>query len=341
MAARTNEVTIRRLALGLIALLAAFVGSAAWADYFRPAYLELTERPGEIYDIRWKTPAQSETVVMSIKPVFPPGSQMTSPFVSTYAAGALVMSGQVRIPGRIEGKPLRFDGLAATGNQVLVRIIRLDGNEDLYKVAATDPQLAVPAVPGAVSVSGRYTLLGVEHIWLGFDHLLFVAALFMLVGNFRTLFWTITAFTVAHSITLALVTLDVISVPVPPVEAFIALSIMFVALEVVRKLQGHESLASRKPWLVAFTFGLLHGLGFASALAEIGLPHNNVPLALLFFNVGVEIGQIAFVAVLLAVAHVAQRVTQPAQIAGARLAACYGIGGLASYWLIDRVMSFA
>lgn len=332
---------MRRLALCLAALLLALMGSAAWADYFRPAYLELTERSGAIYDIRWKTPAQSETIVMSIKPVFPPGSQMTSPFASSYAAGALVMTGQARIPGGIEGKRLRFDGLPATGNQVLVRIIRIDGSEDLYKVAATDPQLAVPAVPGAVGVSGRYAMLGMEHIWFGFDHLLFVAALFMLVGNFRTLFWTITAFTVAHSITLAFVTLDVIDVPVPPVEAFIALSIVFVAVEVVRKLQGHESLASRKPWLVAFTFGLLHGLGFASALAEIGLPHNNVPLALLFFNVGVEIGQIAFVAALMAVAHIAQRVTQPAQLSVARLVACYGIGGLASYWLIDRVMSFA
>lgn len=331
----------QRLALCLAALLLVLSGSPAWADYFRPAYLELTERSGEIYDVRWKAPAQSETVVTPIKPMLPPGSKMMRPVVSAYAAGAVVMTGQARIPGGIEGKPLRFDGLAETGNQALVRIIRLDGSEELYKVAATNPQLTIPTTAGAVSLTARYTVLGVEHIWFGFDHLLFVAALCMLVANFRTLFWTITAFTVAHSITLALVTLDVISVPVPPVEAFIALSIVFVAVEVIRQREGRPSLASRKPWIVAFSFGLLHGLGFASALAEIGLPRNNVPLALLFFNIGVEIGQIAFVAALLALSHVAIRFAQPAQLSVARLVSCYAIGGLASYWLIDRISSFA
>jgi hypothetical protein len=169
---------------------------------------------------------------------------------------------------------------------------------------------------------------------------LFIAALFMLVGNLRTLFWTITAFTAAHSITLALVTLGFIQIPVPPVEAFIALSIVFVALEVVRKLEGHSTLASRKPWLVAFTFGLLHGLGFASALAQIGLPRDHVPLALLCFNVGVELGQIAFIGALLALSSLARRLAKPAQLSGARMASCYLIGGLASYWLLDRISSF-
>jgi hypothetical protein len=128
---------------------------------------------------------------------------------------------------------------------------------------------------------------------------------------------------------------------VPPVEAFIALSIVFVALEVVRKLHGHVSLASRKPWLVAFTFGLLHGLGFASALSQIGLPRDNVPLALLFFNVGAELGQIAFIAVLLALSALARRFAKPGQLSTARLASCYAIGGLASYWLVDRISNFA
>lgn len=126
-----------------------------------------------------------------------------------------------------------------------------------------------------------------------------------------------------------------------PVEAFIALSIVFVALEAARQSQGHPSLASRKPWLVAFTYGLLHGLGFASALAAIGLPRNNVPLALLFFNLGVEIGQVAFIAALLLIANVARRLAQPMQLSTARLVSCYGIGGLASYWLFDRISNFA
>ena len=329
--------TPRSFLLGLLALFLAAVGSSASADYFRPAYLE---RGRGVYDVRWKTPAQSETVAMPIRPVFPAGSRMSRPFVSAYATGALVMTGQVVVPGGIEGKAIRFDGLSETGNQALVRLVRSDGTEDLYRVAATDPELTIPVDPDSVSVSARYAQFGVEHIWFGFDHLLFVAALFMLVGNLRTLLWTITAFTVAHSITLALVTLDVIAVPVPPVEAFIALSIVFVALEVVRKIEGHSSLASRKPWLVAFTFGLLHGLGFASALAQIGLPRNNVPLALLFFNVGVELGQIGFVAALLGVSALARRLTGPAQLRAARLTSSYVIGGLASYWLFDRVASF-
>lgn len=332
---------LRRLAIMILGIWLSLIATAALADYFRPAYLELTERGGGIYGVRWKTPAQSETVSISIAPVFPRGSEMTRPLAATYAAGAVVMVGEVKIPGGVEGKTLRFDGLAATGNQALVRLKRLDGSEDLYKVAATDPEVAIPMDPDSIGISARYTQLGIEHIWLGFDHLLFVAALFMLVANLRTLFWTITAFTVAHSVTLALVTLDVIRVPVPPVEAFIALSILFVAVEVVRQSQGHATLASRKPWLVAFSFGLLHGLGFASALAEIGLPRNNVPLALLFFNIGVELGQVAFVASLLAVAKVAERLAKPVQRSMARLACCYAIGGLASYWLIDRVASFA
>lgn len=329
----------RILGICLFAILF-LLAPGAWADNFRPAYLQLTEHPGGLYDIRWKTPAQSETVIMPIKPVFPPGSEMTQPLASSYASGAAVIIGQVKVPGGLEGKTVKFEGLANTGNQALVRFIRRDGREDLYKVAPTDPELTIPKDPDSVSVSARYTELGIQHIWFGFDHLLFVTALFMLVANLRTLFWTITSFTIAHSITLALVTLDVIRVPVPPVEAFIALSIVFVALEVARQSHGHPSLASRKPWLVAFTFGLLHGLGFASALAAIGLPRNNVPLALLFFNVGVEIGQVAFIAVLLVISSVARRFAQPVQLSTARLVSCYGIGGLASYWLFDRISNF-
>lgn len=251
------------------------------------------------------------------------------------------MVGEVRVPRGLNGQSITFEGLASTGNQVLVRLVRVDGSEELYRASADDPQVRIPTQPDSIGVSARYTQLGIEHILLGFDHLLFVVALFMLVHNLRTLFWTITSFTVAHSITLALVTLDVIRVPVPPVEAFIALSIVFVAVEIVRRQQGEPSLASRMPWLVAFAFGLLHGMGFASALARIGLPQDNVPLALLFFNVGVEIGQVAIVAALVLLAAAARRYLGHAQLRFARMAVSYAIGGIASYWLIDRLASFA
>jgi hydrogenase/urease accessory protein HupE len=336
-----GEMILRRILRACLFAWLSLLASHAWADNFRPAYLQLTERPNGLYDVRWKAPAQSEAIVMPIKPMFPPGSEMTRPLISSYASGAVVMVGQVKVPGGLEGKAIEFEGLANSGNQALVRYVRMDGTEDLYKTASADPAVTIPKDPDSISISARYTQLGIAHIWFGFDHLLFVAALFMLVANLRTLFWTITAFTVAHSITLALVTLDVIHVPVPPVEAFIALSIVFVAVEVVRQSKGVASLASRKPWLVAFTFGLLHGLGFASALAAIGLPRNNVPLALLFFNVGVEVGQIVFVAALLGISIAARRLAKPAQLTTVRLASCYGIGGLASYWLIDRISNFA
>ena len=148
-----------------------------------------------------------------------------------------------------------------------------------------------------------YTVLGIEHILTGVDHLMFVLALIMLVRGTRRLLVTVTAFTLAHSITLALATLGIIHVPGPPVEATIALSIVFVASEIVQGLRGHEGLAAKKPWLVAFSFGLLHGLGFAGALAEVGLPVNAIPLALLFFNIGVEIGQLLFIAAVIAAAR--------------------------------------
>jgi hydrogenase/urease accessory protein HupE len=325
--------------LVLLFLCIGIVAPAA-ADNFSPAFLQLTERDATTYDVRWKTPARDEQTMLPVQPLFPVGTKFVEPLVSTYSNGTAVMIGQIDVPGGLPGKEIRFDGLTPSRGEVLVRLIRLDGNEELAKVTFEDPRLTIAMEPGSISISARYTDLGIEHILLGFDHLLFVAALVMLVAGIRKLVWTITAFTLAHSITLALVTLGVISVPRPPVEAFIALSIMFVAVEIIRKQQGRPSLASRKPWLVALAFGLLHGLGFASALAEIGLPQNNIPLALLFFNVGVEIGQLIFVGALLMLGSVARRFMRPEQLQYAATASCYAIGGLASFWLIERVAAF-
>jgi hypothetical protein len=331
----------RLIRFALLWLCLGLVGVPASADDFRPAYLQLTERDATTYDVRWKTPAKDEQTLLPVQPIFPDGTTMTVPLASTYAGGTAVMIGRMEVPGGLAGKRLRFEGLEGNRNEVLVRLIRLDGSEELTKVTSADPQLMIAVQPDTLGISARYTELGIEHILLGFDHLLFVAALVMLVANVRMLVWTVTSFTLAHSITLALVTLGFVSVPRPPVEAFIALSIVFVAVEIVRQRQGHPSLASRKPWLVAFTFGLLHGLGFASALAEIGLPQDNIPLALLFFNVGVEIGQLIFVAALLVLAGLARRFAKPEQLRHAALAGSYAIGGLASYWLIDRISAFA
>ena len=183
----------------------------------------------------------------------------------------------------------------------------------------------------------RYTWLGVEHILAGIDHLLFVLALLFVVQDRWKLVKTITAFTIAHSITLALATLGYVSLPSAPVEAAIALSIVFLASEIVQHGRGRTSLTFRKPWLVAFAFGLLHGLGFAGALSEIGLPPSEVPVALLFFNIGVEIGQLAFVTVVLLVGWVLRQIPYPMRLQTAvQMIVVYGIGTLATYWFVER-----
>jgi hydrogenase/urease accessory protein HupE len=192
-------------------------------------------------------------------------------------------------------------------------------------------------------------VLGVEHILFGVDHLLFVLALLILVKGWRKLVGTITAFTVAHSVTLAAATLGFVHVPAKPVEATIALSIVFVACEIVHGRRGRSGLTEGWPWVIAFSFGLLHGFGFAGALREVGLPQNTIPLALLFFNIGVELGQLLFIGVVMAVIFVAVRaarkfsqwdVTPQSAFAWCENISAYAIGGVAAFWLIERTLSF-
>jgi hydrogenase/urease accessory protein HupE len=221
----------------------------------------------------------------------------------------------------------------------LVRIEFADGATWVGRLTPRAPQVTIPERRSGGSVAAAYLGLGVEHILLGIDHLLFVLALLLVTRGARRLVSTVTAFTVAHSITLALATLGVVRVPQAPVEAVIALSIVFVAAEIVRARRGVEGLTARAPWLVAFTFGLLHGFGFAGALSEIGLPQGQIPLALLLFNVGVEAGQLLFVAAVLAPLAVARRVRieLPRRL---ELVPPYAIGSLATFWVIQRVAGF-
>jgi hydrogenase/urease accessory protein HupE len=206
----------------------------------------------------------------------------------------------------------------------------------------------IQAVPGSEEVATTFLRLGVEHILFGFDHLLFVLALVILVRDWRRVAVTVTAFTIAHSITLAAATLDFVNVPGPPVEATIALSIMLVSVEILNARGGKPSLTARLPWLVAFSFGLLHGFGFAGALAEVGLPQHAIPVALLFFNLGVEIGQLAFVAAVLTAGGLFRTAMalrlQPAQIqrtvSRLDVIAAYAIGTVAAFWLIERTSAF-
>jgi hydrogenase/urease accessory protein HupE len=330
---------MRRLLAALALLLGLLAGPAA-ADEFKPAYLQLSERGAGRYDVLWKVPALDEATVLKLKPEFPPGSRDVTQRRASFADGASVVRWQVEVPGGLAGKRIVFPGMATTRVDVLVRLVRADGSEQLGRLLPSEPQFTVAAAPGPHEVARAYTLLGVEHILMGVDHLLFVLALVMLVSGTKRLLVTVTAFTLAHSITLALATLGVIHVPGPPVEATIALSIVFVASEVVQGLRGQAGLAARQPWLVAFSFGLLHGLGFAGALAEVGLPAGSIPLALLFFNIGVEIGQLLFIAAVIALARLLVRLAGARDLRPALIVPAYAIGAIASFWVIERTAAF-
>jgi len=325
----------------LLALVLLAWSTIATADEFKPAYLQLTERGAGSYDVLWKVPARDASTTLKVKPIFPAGTRDITLRQSRFANGIVVVRWSITTADGLNGHLIAFPEQASTGIDILVRIVRIDGTEQLGRVLPGTSGFAVAASPGRLEVIRAYTLLGIEHILGGFDHLLFVLALIILVKDTRRLFSTVTAFTIAHSITLALATLDVIHVPGAPVEAAIALSIVFVAVEIVQQVRGHEGLAARKPWLVAFSFGLLHGLGFAGALAEVGLPGNAIPLALLFFNLGVEMGQLMFIATVLTLARAVHRISGGRfQATLAPVVAASAIGGIASYWIIERVAAF-
>lgn len=325
----------------LIALAWALFAFPAAADVFRPAYLMIEQTAPDRYDVLWKVPALDERTVAAIHPVFPVGTRDLTPQQSLFAQGARVTRWTIEVEGGLQGKEIRLDNLSRTGLDGLARYRDRDGTEQVARLNGAAPGFIVRAHPGRVEVALTYTRIGIQHILEGVDHLLFVLALVLLVKSPRRLVMTVSAFTLAHSITLALATLGVLKVPGPPVEATIALSIMFVAAEILSEKQGRSGIAARKPWIVAFSFGLLHGLGFAGALAEIGLPPKAVPLALLFFNVGVEIGQLLFIGAILALMWVgAKLVVSPYRREQALAAAAYVIGGIACMWLFERASQF-
>ena len=311
------------------------------ADVFKPAYLQLKQIDTERFDVLWKVPALDAETTLKTRPIFPAGTEELKAVSSIYTMGAVTQRWRVLIPGGLEDKPIVFSNLFTTGIDVLVRIERSDGSEQLERILPIDPQFIFTASLGDMEVVNTYTVLGIEHILAGYDHLLFVLGLLLIVNGHRRLLITITAFTVAHSITLALATFEIIHLPISPLESIIALSIVFLAAEILHQQNGENSLASRQPWLVAFAFGLLHGLGFASALAEVGLPETAIPLALLFFNVGVEIGQLLFIGcVLLLIALVKKLFKNRLNLPRSVTISAYLIGSISSFWVVERIMSF-
>jgi len=235
------------------------------------------------------------------------------------------------------GKPIEIKDLEATSSDVLVRIHYLDGSTEFIRVLPEKPTFMLTHKSGFYNMASTYFILGVEHILEGFDHLLFVLVLLLLVGNLRILIGTITAFTVAHTITLMFASLDMIHLSSRAVEATIALSIVFVAAEVIYAMRGREHITKKCPWLIAFGFGLIHGLGFAEALKEIGLPQNEIVGSLIFFNVGVETGQLLFVSAVLLFAWVFKSLTEK-YVYMYKMGLTYIIGITATFWFLERVV---
>lgn len=325
----------------LVLVMLLLVATPAPAHEVRPAYLQIHETESDTYDVLWKVPGYADEFRLGLYVEFPADVIRLGAPRGEFSGGSYSERWSVRRPGGLTGATIHIEGLANTLTDVLVRLEQRDGTVQTARLTPSAPFFIVEATPGKLEVAGTYLKLGVEHILLGVDHLLFVLALLILVQGVRRLVATVTAFTIAHSITLAAATLGFVHVPGPPVEACIALSIVFVAAEIVKGARGRRGLTAQKPWLVAFAFGLLHGLGFASALSEVGLPQTAIPVALLFFNVGVEIGQLMFIAVALTVIAGLRLVPvngRAAAVAG--LAAPYVIGSVAAFWVVERMLAF-
>jgi|SRR6185295_17029765 len=308
------------------------------AHEVRPAYLELREdAPGE-FSVLFKTPMRGD-LRLALTPEFSGRIEALTPVTTRMTGDAALQTWRLRALDPLRGRDVRVAGLDGTMTDALVRIEFADGTAWTQRLTPQQPTAIVPQAQSGWFVAGVYLKLGIEHILLGIDHLLFVLALLFLARGTWLLVKTITAFTIAHSLTLTLATLGFVHVPSRPVEAVIALSIVFVAVEIVYAYRGRQGLAQRAPWIVAFAFGLLHGLGFAGALSEVGLPPGHIPVALLFFNIGVEIGQLLFVGVALFLAAILApyRTALPKW---AKLVPPYVIGSVAMFWLFERVAVF-
>jgi hydrogenase/urease accessory protein HupE len=319
----------------LAALIALLLATTAQADELRPGYLELAETAPREWTLGWKQPFALAPQGEPPPPVIPDNCAFEGPVRQGVAGLAVVGSAAMRCDGPLGGQRIGVANLYGQAD-MLVRVVPLGEGPQALRLTAREPSAQIAAPEAAPPVWRTYFALGVEHILEGWDHLLFVIALVLLLRDWRRAVIAATAFTVAHSLTLAGATLGLLSMPQRPVEVLIALSIVFLAVEIVKRDPAAPSLATRLPWVVAFLFGLLHGFGFAGALASIGLPEGAIAPALLAFNLGVEAGQLLVVAATLALLALAGRLARQAFEPGMNIAA-YAVGITGSYWLIDRL----
>ena len=322
------------LLLGVVLMV---VVTPAAADELRPGYLEFTQKDANRWSLVCKVPSFGG-LTPQVEPVLPNGCTAIGAPQRELADRALVSRYDVRCTGPVSGSRIGLADLTSIQTDVLVRVAPLGRPVQAMRLTAAEPSAEIAARPNAWQVARTYFVTGVEHILLGYDHLLFVIALVLLLRGAWTVAKAVTAFTVAHSLTLIGTTLGLFGLPQEPVEALIALSIVFLALEIVKREPDGKGLTERAPWIVAFVFGLLHGFGFAGALRELGLPEGDVPTALLTFNLGVEAGQLLIVFGCIAALTMLRRVSIAAVVPATRVAS-YGIGMTASYWLIERLVS--
>lgn len=320
------------LAIAFAILVTACVPASA--HEIRPAFLQIREIEPSTYDVLWKTPAQGD-MRLALNAVMPPPCRNLGVTRSTLVNAAAIEHRRIVCEGGISGRHVVFENLATTLTDVIVRFEPIAGAPKTLRVNGATPFVVIPAQQSMGELAGAYFSFGVEHILLGFDHLLFVLCLLMLVDDRKHLLTAITAFTVAHSITLAGTTFGWLRLASAPVEACIALSIAFLAVEVVKARGGQVRSTPLRPEIAAFGFGLLHGFGFASALHDIGMPDDALPLVLVSFNLGVEAGQIVFVAVVLALTWLWRRYVRQIPASVYR-AAAYMAGITASFWFIER-----
>ncbi len=306
----------------------------------RPIHFDIKETGPGLYTVVWKTPKSIPDFNVP-ELVFPRDCESVSRETMSGIPGAYVNKQIFNCPRGIAGKTIGFEFPILTPSvSALIRVQTLEGTKHTKLLKAGEHSWQVPEKEDRLSVAKQYTLLGITHIWEGWDHLLFLVCLLIIAGTTRRILITITGFTIAHSITLGLSALNIVNISVPPVEAVIALSIVFLATEIAG--QKRDTLTYKFPLMVAVLFGLLHGFGFASVLKDIGLPQTQIPVSLLFFNVGVEIGQVIFIACLLGLYKLLQAIsgTQAKSIRRLEKPAAYAVGSIAAFWLIERIHGF-
>ncbi|WP_270730387.1 HupE/UreJ family protein [Shimia sp. Alg240-R146] len=325
-------------------VMALFLPIVVFSHALEPGYLEIKSVAGDTYRVFWRKP-DVQNAPMQVDATLPTHCDQTTGPAPKSDGQAWVATWLTNCPGGLAGGHVEIYGLAAQKTDVLVRYSGDTGQLQTKRLTPSETSFEIPRTPSTFDVIRSYLPLGVEHILEGFDHLLFVFALILLISDRWRLVGAITAFTVAHSITMAVATFGLISLPGPPVEAVIALSIMFLASELFYKGGETMRLSERFPWTVSFSFGLLHGFGFAGALREIGLPEMDIPMALLSFNLGVEIGQLLFVAAILSIGALVRLVAGPMLARAAPRSATwtvsvYAIGTVSAFWFIERLSGF-